>query len=54
MIRTVVREHGWPPDKIGGLFVDDQDYEGIEFWYNDCVKVSDEIKAKTPKSKKGK
>lgn len=44
MIKTVVREHHWPPDTIGGLFVDDIDYKGLLFWYNDVCYCIDEIK----------
>lgn len=46
MILSVVREHHWPPDKIGGLFVDDMDWLGLEFWYNDLRALNDELKNK--------
>jgi hypothetical protein len=35
MIKSVVRESHWPPDVIGGLFIDEQDYQGLEFWHED-------------------
>lgn len=48
MIKDVVREHHWPPDKIGGLFVDGQDYNGLVFWSNDVREV---YKKNKPKGK---
>ncbi len=39
MIKTVVREHNWPPNDIGGFFIDRQDYLGLEFWYEDVKEV---------------
>lgn len=49
MIRTVVREYHWPPQVVGGLFFDAEDYKGLEYWYNVCKKDADDIKSKTPK-----
>ena len=46
MVRSVAREFHWPPDVLGGFFVDDIDYNGLEYWYNDCVEMSKEIKEK--------
>lgn len=46
MIKSVVRESRWPPDVIGGLFIDEQDYEGLEFWYNDFKEMHDDLKKK--------
>ena len=40
MIISVVREFHWLPDKIGNLFLDDQDYNGLEFWYNDIIECT--------------
>jgi hypothetical protein len=47
MIKTVVREHKWPPEIIGGFFIDDIDYNGLEFWFNDVKEMY-----KKPKDKK--
>jgi hypothetical protein len=47
MIKTVVREHHWCPDQIGKLKLDDEDYLGLEFWYNDVITVINELKPKT-------
>jgi hypothetical protein len=49
MIRNVVREHSWSPDIIGDLFIDDQDYRGLEYWDTDVVKLNKELQ---PKKKK--
>lgn len=46
MLITIIREYKWPPDIIGGLFVDDEDYRGVVYLYNDIVKTSKELKAK--------
>jgi hypothetical protein len=44
MIRSVAREFKWPPNVIGGLFVDDADYLGLEYWYNDVLEMVNETK----------
>lgn len=46
MVQTVVREHHWPPDKFKKLYLDDTDYLGLEFWYNDVIHVGKELKNK--------
>lgn len=46
MIISVAREFHWPPSILGGFFIDGQDFEGLEFWYEDCVKVNEELKNK--------
>lgn len=46
MILTVVRQLHWPPSIIGGLFLDDEDYEGLIYWYNDVCKVNSELNKK--------
>jgi hypothetical protein len=35
MIKSVVRTHHWSPGEIGKMFLDEIDYNGIEYWYND-------------------
>ena len=38
MIRSVVREHHWSPDQINALtYFDEEDINGLEFWYNDVL-----------------
>jgi len=34
----------WAPEILGALFIDDRDYEGILFWYNDIKEQADKIK----------
>jgi hypothetical protein len=51
MVRTVVREHHWPPHKIGGFFLDAIDYNGLEYWFNDVNNYYDEIKKARKKGK---
>ncbi len=46
MIVSVAREFHWPPSIIGGFFIDDDDLQGLGFWYNDCIKISESIKPK--------
>lgn len=50
IIKTVVREHHWEPSIIGRLFLDDQDEEGLLYWYEDVVycikKIKQEVKEK--------
>jgi hypothetical protein len=49
MVQTVVREHHWQPNQINRLYLDDIDYNGLEFWYNDVVAVGKELKTKQKK-----
>lgn len=42
----MVREHHWPPDIIGGFFIDAIDFYGIEYWYNDIKEVVANMKKK--------
>lgn len=46
MVKSVVREHHWPPDVIGGLFVDAVDRSGLEYWYIDVMEVHKELNKK--------
>lgn len=48
MIKTVVRQYHWSPDIIGDLFIDDQDYKGLEFWHADAIEINSEMKKTTP------
>ncbi len=43
MIRTVVREHHWSPTAVSRLYLDDIDFNGLEFWYED---VKETVKPK--------
>lgn len=44
MIRSVVREHHWSPQIVGDFFIDGEDMEGLEFWYNDLNESHKELK----------
>lgn len=46
MIKSVVREFHWTFLVIEQMYLDDEDYKGLEFWYNDIVAMSAELKAK--------
>lgn len=46
MIRSVVREHHWPPSVIGGLFIDSEDRHGLGYWYEDVKEHVDSMKPK--------
>lgn len=48
----MVREFKWPPNVIGGLFIDDEDYRGIMFWYNDLAEVIEEVDQQVEEAKK--
>lgn len=45
-MKTIVREFKWTAQEIDELFVDDMDYHGIIFWYNDLKEVLKEINKK--------
>jgi hypothetical protein len=44
MIKTVVREHHFSPAQVGDFYLDAQDYQGLEWYYNDVRQVMDEMK----------
>ena len=52
VIVSIVREHHWSPEVIGNLHYEYGDYESLMYWYNDIVKVQDELKKEASKSKK--
>jgi len=37
--------------EIDAFFLDDKDYHGIIFWYNDVKEMNDELKPKQQKKK---
>lgn len=51
MIKTVVREHHWTPNKIESLYLDDADFFGLKYWYNDILEVNDELDKQTDEKK---
>lgn len=46
MVSSVVRETHWPPDIIGGFFIDNQDQYGLRFWYEDFKQMHDDLNKK--------
>lgn len=41
MIVSVCKNYNWgEPAKVGGLFLDSEDYLGLEFWY-DRIKIEE-------------
>jgi len=46
MIKSVVREYHFSPATVGDFYLDDQDYEGLEFWYNDVIEIQRQLKEK--------
>ena len=46
MIKSVVREHHWSPSEFKSLYLDDADFFGLEFWFNDVVEVNESLKPK--------
>jgi len=45
MILTIVRSFNWTPDTIDKLYVDEIDYHGLVYWYNDIKNEIDKNKA---------
>lgn len=37
MVKSVVRVHHWTPEIIENLYLDDADFLGLEYWYNDVL-----------------
>ena len=53
MIITIGRNFGWAsPNVIDKMFVDADDWEGIEYWYKDVQLQHSEIEKKNAKPKK--
>ncbi len=43
MIRSVVNHYKWSPQLVGDLFIDAEDYLGLEFWYNEVDRMIKEL-----------
>lgn len=43
MIKSVVRVFKFDPEKIGNLFIDEIDYLGLVYWFNDSQEYVKEI-----------
>ena len=44
MVKTVVRAHHWDPEIIENLYLDDTDFLGLLYWYNDVLDEYKEVK----------
>ena len=52
MIRAVVRVYQWTPKDFESLYLDDADFFGLEYWYNDALAYVEETRiAAQPKKK---
>lgn len=40
MVKSVVRQFNWQPYVIETLFLDDVDYNGLVYWYNDVIELN--------------
>ena len=47
MVKSVVREFKYTPKDIDELYLDEIDYHGLIFWYNDVLQIQKDLK--TPK-----
>lgn len=44
MIYSVGMQLRWSPIKLGSLFLDSQDYWGLEYWYNNVKTYTKQLK----------
>lgn len=44
MIKTVCNEYKWTPEYVSGLYLDDKDEFGLEFWYKEVVEINNKLK----------
>ena len=45
MIRSCVRVYKWTPKDFESLYLDDADFFGLEYWFNDALDFDEGIKA---------
>lgn len=43
MIFSVGMQQKWLPSQIGSLYLDDTDFYGLEYWYNNVKKYAQQI-----------
>lgn len=46
MMITVAREFKWSPGILGDLFFDEEDQDGLMFWYNDVLEMKKQMDSK--------
>jgi hypothetical protein len=49
MIKSVVREYHFSPATVGDFYLDEIDFNGLRFWYDDVLEIHEAMKKKTPK-----
>jgi hypothetical protein len=49
MVKSVVREYKWSPAVVGDLFLDNDELDGLEYWYNDTKEIEANIKKRQKK-----
>jgi hypothetical protein len=49
MLTSVINHYKWSPEIVGDLFFDAEDYLGLEYWYNEVKRISDDFKSSMPK-----
>ncbi len=52
MIYTVGMQQRWPPEQFDSLYLDAQDYHGLEYWYNNVAQYAKEIEGAAKGKKK--
>ena len=45
MVYSVGMQLRWPPSEIDCLFLDNQDFKGLEYWYDNVVKYAQDLKS---------
>lgn len=46
MVKSIVREHNWAPNIIEDLYLDNIDFKGLIFWYNDVQEMVKQLESK--------
>ncbi len=43
MIKSVARVYRWTPEVIGNLYLDDADFFGLWYWYEDAKQMDNDL-----------
>lgn len=46
MLKSIVREYKFTPKDIDDLYLDDENYHGLIYWYNDVLQINKDLKPK--------
>ena len=44
VIKSLVRFHHWTPQQLSEMYIDDEDYLGLLYWYEDLKDYDKEVK----------